>query len=206
ILAFSGVYLGEHSETIKRTPVALEDIQRLQRLCRQMDDEPRWIIALLSDTGLRLSEALGLTTDEVHLHAAIPYIEIKPQPWRRLKTKSSERKVPLVGEALWALRQASKATDGQMIFPKYCTPTTCKSNSASAALNKWLKSKTAGADHVVLHSFRHSLRDRLRAVECPTDIIDSIGGWSKPGVGEGYGSGYSTDVLHKWMAKIVLKT
>jgi len=171
-----------------------------------MDDEPRWIIALLSDTGLRLSEALGLTTDEVHLNAAIPYIEIKPQPWRRLKTKSSERKVPLVGEALWALRQASKATDGPMIFPKYCTPTTCKSNSASAALNKWLKSKGTGADHVVLHSFRHSLRDRLRAVECPTDIIDSIGGWSKPGVGEGYGSGYSTDVLHKWMVKIVLKT
>ena len=206
ILAFSGVYLGEHSETIKRNPVALEDIQRLQRLCRQMDDEPRWIIALLSDTGLRLSEALGLTTDEVHLNAAIPYIEIKPQPWRRLKTKSSERKVPLVGEALWALRQASKATDGPMIFPKYCTPTTCKSNSASAALNKWLKSKAARADHVVLHSFRHSLRDRLRAVECPTDIIDSIGGWSKPGVGEGYGTGYSTDVLHKWMVKIVLKT
>lgn len=114
--------------------------------------------------------------------------------------------MPLVGEALWALRQASKATDRPMIFPKYCTPTTCKSNSASAALNKWLKFKGADADHVVLHSFRHSLRDRLRAVECPTDIIDSIGGWSKPGVGEGYGAGYNTDVLHKWIAKIVLKT
>jgi integrase len=205
-LAFSGVYLGEDVEVPKRMPVAVEDIKRIQRLCRQMDDEPRWAIALLSDTGLRLSEALGLTTDEIHLNATIPYIEIKRQLWRRLKTKSSERKVPLVGEALWALKQASKATDGPMIFPKYCTPTTCKSNSASAALNKWLKSKGTGADQIVLHSFRHSLRDRLRAVECPTDIIDTIGGWSKPGVGEGYGAGYSTDVLHKWMAKIVLKT
>ena len=89
-------------------PVAVEDIKRIQRLCRQMDDEPRWAIALLSDTGLRLSEALGLTTDEIHLNATIPYIEIKRQLWRRLKTKSSERKVPLVGEALWALKQASK--------------------------------------------------------------------------------------------------
>ena len=203
-LAFSGVYLGEHIETIKRMPVAVEDIKWLQRLCRQMDDEPRWAIALLSDTGLRLSEALGLTKDEVHLNAAIPYIEIKPQPWRRLKTKSSERTVPVVGEALWALRQASQATGGPLMFPKYCTTTTCKANSASAALNKWLKSKATGADQIVLHSFRHSLRDRLRAIECPTDIIDSIGGWSKPGVGEGYGSGYSTDVLHKWMSKIVL--
>ena len=29
----------------------------------------------------------------------------------------------------------------------------------------------------VIHSFRHSMRDRLREVECPSDIIDQIGGW-----------------------------
>ena len=161
---------------------------------------------MLSDTGLRLSEALGLTTDEIYLNATIPYIEIKRQLWRRLKTKSSERKIPLVGEAIWALKQASKATDGPMISPKYCTPTTCKSNSASAALNKWLKSKGTVADQIVLHSFRHSLMDRLRAVECPTDIIDTIGGWSKPGVGEGYGAGYSTYLVPQWMATLGLKT
>ena len=34
--------------------------------------------------------------------------------------------------------------------------------------------------------FRHSLRDRLRAVECPADIIDQIGGWSTSGVGQQY--------------------
>ena len=35
----------------------------------------------------------------------------------------------------------------------------------------------------VTHSFRHSLRDRLRAVQCPSDMIDQIGGWSTAGVG-----------------------
>ena len=34
------------------------------------------------------------------------------------------------------------------------------------------------------HSFRHSMRDRLRAVECPSDIIDQIGGWLTSGVWE----------------------
>ena len=86
-LAFSGVYLGEHIETIERTPVAVEDIKWVQRLCRQMDDEPRWAIAMLSVIGLRLSEALGLTKEEVHLNVEITYIEIKPQPWRHLNTK-----------------------------------------------------------------------------------------------------------------------
>ena len=201
-IAFSGVYLGEDVGTVKRKPVALEDIRTLQSLCLQANDEPRWIIALLSDTGLRLSEALGLTKEDIHLTTTSPYVDIRPQPWRRLKTRNSERQVPVVGQALWALQQADEATIGSFIFPKYCTHTTCKANSASAALNKWLSSRLQGADHVVLHSFRHSLRDRLRAVECPSDIIDSIGGWSKSGVGEGYGDGHQIEVLHKWMTRI----
>jgi hypothetical protein len=54
-------------------------------------------------------------------------------------------------------------------------------------------------DNCVIHSFRHSLRDRLRAVECPSDIVDAIGGWKTSGVGHGYGNGYPLAVLEKWM-------
>jgi len=48
------------------------------------------------------------------------------------------------------------------------------------------------------------MRDRLRAVECPADIVDAIGGWTTQGVGHGYGSGYPLDVKHRWMAKVAL--
>ena len=65
--------------------------------------------------------------------------------------------------------------DSSYAFPRYCDGQTCNANSASAALNKWMKT-TIGGDYVV-HGLRHSLRDRLRAVECPLDIIDEIGGW-----------------------------
>ena len=54
----------------------------------------------------------------------------------------------------------------------------------------------------VRHSFRHSMRDRLRAVECPSDMINQIGGWATAGVGQSYGKGYNLDVLAKWMMKI----
>ena len=50
-----------------------------------------------------------------------------------------------------------------------------------------------------MHSFRHSMRDRLRAVECLSDVIDQIGGWATEGVGQGYGAGYELDVSAKWM-------
>ena len=45
------------------------------------------------------------------------------------------------------------------------------------------------------------MRDRLRAVECPSDIVDQIGGWSRSSVGQNYGAGYQLPVLHKWLAK-----
>ena len=66
-----------------------------------------------------------------------------------------------------------------------------------AALNKWLKPRVN--EDAVVHGPRHFMRDRLRAVECPSDIIDQIGGWSSSTVGSSYGKGYELPVLAKWM-------
>ena len=41
------------------------------------------------------------------------------------------------------------------------------------------------------------------AGECPTDIIDQIGGWSRKGVGESYGRGYQVEQLWRWMVRAV---
>ena len=71
----------------------------------------------------------------------------------------------------------------------------------ATALNKWLK-QTIG-DGYVMHSFRHSIRDRLRAVNCPSEMIDQIGGWSKRSVGEDYGEGYSLDRCQCYLANAI---
>ena len=70
-------------------------------------------------------------------------------------------------------------------------------------LSQWQFKKllqTHAPDGCEIHSFRHSLRDRLRAVECPSDIVDAIGGWKTASVGHVYRDGYSLGVLGKWMA------
>ena len=46
------------------------------------------------------------------------------------------------------------------------------------------------------------MRDRLRAVECPKEIIDQIGGWSSGDVGESYGDGFDMRILHKWTSSL----
>ena len=152
--------------------------------CIQFDDEPRWLIALISDTGMRLAEACGLLSSDIILDTNIPHINLTEHPWRRLKTSSSTRSIPLVGASLWVAEQI-KAQETEFAFPKYCNREKCNANSASAALNKWLKPRLP--EGCVIHSFRHSLRDRLRAVECPSDVVDAIGGWTTEGIGQRYG-------------------
>ena len=73
--------------------IPVKAIKTVQSYCRQEDDEPRWLIALLSDSGMRLSEALGLAKEDIKLDEPIPYIRHIPHPWRRLKTRSSEKGV-----------------------------------------------------------------------------------------------------------------
>ena len=63
----------------------------MQSDCRNLDDDMRWLLALLSDTGMRLGEAVGLSTEDVCLDDEAPHINIIPHPWRRLKTRGSER-------------------------------------------------------------------------------------------------------------------
>ena len=77
-----------------------------------MNDYMRWLVALLSDTGMRLGEAVGLSVDDIRLDDETPHVNITPHPWRRLKTKGSEKCVPLVGQALWAASRAIEDASG----------------------------------------------------------------------------------------------
>ena len=182
----------------------MEGIRAVQLECHKIDDDMRWLIALISDTGMRLAEGTGLLKqDFIGLDTDLPYVRVTKHPWRNLKTASSDRMIPLVGEALWAARRISEAdTASNFAFPRYNRTSQTAANSASAALNKWLK------QHVpvgcTMHSFRHSMRDRLRAVQCPSDITDQIGGWTTDGVGQGYGSGYPMSVLNEWVEKALV--
>ena len=197
---FSGTYIPEDELKQKRSPIPMDALRQVQSNCRSLNDEPRWLIALISDTGMRLSEACGLLVSDIHLDTTTPYIALVEHPWRRLKTGSSKRQIPLVGSSLWAARQISHMSS-DFAFPKYCRTNKCNANSASAALNKWLKPRVPEA--CVIHSFRHSIRDRLRAVECPADIIDAIGGWTTEGIGHQYGEGHDLKVTYSWMKKLV---
>ena len=197
---FSKAYLPSIENEIRES-IPLEDIRVIQTESKKEDDELRWLLLLLSDSGMRLSEALGLSKDDINLNSNLPHVKLIPHKWRRLKTRNSERCIPLIGASLWASKKILEHQNNSIYaFPRYTSVDNCNANSASAALNKWLKSKLIN-DYVV-HGLRHSFRDRLRAIECPSEIIDQLGGWTLRSIGQGYGKGYELSVLSKWMNQI----
>lgn len=155
-----------------------------------LNEDARLVLYVVSDTGLRLSEAVNLQRHSIHLDAPIPYVEVLPDG-RRLKTEDSRREIPLVGMALAAMKLRP---DG---FPRYRD----KASSLSAAVNKFLGEHglRPTKDHTV-YSLRHSFKDRLVAAEAPDSLIDSLMGHrtGKPK----YGKGPSLELKLKFLQSI----
>ena len=180
---FANMHYGTGSEPVKRMPVPIDSIRLVQSECVKLDDDIRWLIALISNPGMRLALATGLRICDLHLEGGIPFVRLEEHVSTPLKTACSRRDIPLVGSALWAVQRATTKNDGPFLFPRYCSATKCKADYASNTLNKWMKPFVP--DGCVIHSFRHSLRDRLRACEYPSDIIDQIKGWATTSLSQG---------------------
>jgi integrase len=201
--AFANIYLPKKAEE-KRKPIPKHEIIQIQKTCLELADERRLLIAIISDTGMRLSEALGLVWSDVRLDHEYPHINLVEHPWRQLKTSGSKRLVPLVGVSLEAIKvMHQQGFSTKFLFPSYTSAIKCNGNSASAALNKWLKQYTGQG---VIHSFRHSFRDRLREAEVDVELTDQLGGWASSTIGQSYGSGHTLKQKYNAMQRIVLNT
>ncbi|GJH23800.1 site-specific integrase [Caballeronia novacaledonica] len=166
-------------------------------------DQVRCILTLVAETGARLAEITGLAAADVHPKASVPYLELKTHPWRSLKTQGSARRVPLTPLAMETVKAALKLANGSpFLFPNYASEEGCKSDSASATLVQWVRSRE-GLKGTKLgnHSLRHGMEDLLRAAGCPDSARDQITGHATPGMGAKYGEGYPLAQLAEWLTK-----
>ena len=95
-----GMYFDRSAGVSKRFPIRIDDILKVQHLCRTTVDDLRWLVALISDSGMRLAEGAGLLKIDIILDADTPHISLKPHLWRPIKTSVSQRNIPLVGASL----------------------------------------------------------------------------------------------------------
>lgn len=193
----------EGKDKTKRVSFTDDQLKAIYAQCRAHDDDLRWLVALMIDTGPRIAEVAGMALSDLMLDHPVPHIVIQEHPWRSLKNQGSNRKVPLVGASLWAARRVVEtAKEGQKFaFPRYTTDKECRATSASGAVNKFIRlTVTDGTSH----SFRHALADRLRNVGCPKDVRYSIDGHAAQDVGDTYGDGHGLEIKQRWLAKVGL--
>ena len=187
----------EGADAFKRRPFTNEQLKWGYDKALSSGSTIKLLMPLLGETGCRLAEIVRLRLEDINWDNDL--IHIRPNSARRLKNKTSERVLPLVGYARTAMVQAMSQADDEWLFPQYIKSGHCYATHASNAVNKWLKKDFVG---VTAHCLRHTFRDRLRAVECPSDMIDQIGGWrSVDGVGTRYGEGYGLGQLRVWLAR-----
>mgnify|MGYP000150306525 CR=1 FL=1 len=151
----------------KRDPLPPKVLKAVRaRVLSRADAKLALIWRLIEGTGCRIAEVTGLRVEDVEVVGNLPHIRIEPHELRRLKTDSSRRIVPLVGDALEAAEEALEfARGGAMLFPSYGRPR--GSDAASAALMKHVRAVTPDSKHVV-HSLRHNMKDALILAEVPS--------------------------------------
>jgi integrase len=200
---------GLHEDSVERPPFTNDELETIAFQCTILNDDIRHIVGLMIDLGCRIAEAVGLKIADIDLTADTPFVHFKRHQGRSLKTDNSERKVPLVGMSLWAARQAiaaSKDHNSEYLFPRYFDAALgkVKGTHASNTVNKWLRSITG--TEKTSHSFRHSMRDRLRDAGVAQEMQEVIGGWASRTVGQQYGAGYKLKLLKEALEMVAINT
>ena len=194
---FAGTRIaGQHREEEQRIayePKFIQDRLLAPGALAGMNAEARHVIYLLTETGLRLSEAVNLSRDTIRLDCDMPHVLVRPDG-RRLKAAGSRREIPLVAVALEAMKLNR---DG---FPRYRD----KSASLSATIGKFLEeNKLRPTGEETAYSLRHSFEDRLNAVEAPENMVALLMGHKlkRPK----YGSGLALDHVQSWLNRIAFR-
>lgn len=157
-------------------------------------DEAKYILFAIADTGCRPSEIVGLRPEDIKLDAKIPHIKIRPYDGHELKTRESERDIPLVGCALWAFTHCPTG------FPHYRhMKNGATSFSATMMAHLRRKNLIPTKDHTI-YSLRHSFQDRLTNLGVVERIDKELMGHTLNRVE--YGEGGSLEKKQEWLLKM----
>ncbi len=157
-----------------------------------LNTEARGILLGMINTGYRPSEGAELRQEDIRLDTTIPHISINGR-YRKLKTRQSERLIPVVGVSLEAFKTCR---DG---FPRYRD-----SASLTAIVNKYLRENglRESPGHT-LYGLRHSFEDCLLAAGVDERIRRDLMG-HKLANRERYGAGARLEQLHEILASVAL--
>ena len=186
-----------------RPPLDEEDMAKLKYVM-ETDDDLGAIWLTLRDTGTRPKEAVNLRVRDFDQEGRT--IWIRPHKGHALKTKNSEREIPIPDQLvkrLTVLTDEAPDDKDAPLFPRYGREgghTAC-----SAALMKRLRSVLSDKSKAV-YGLRHRMKDALRDTDCPESLQREIMGHSGQSTADDYGRGSSIDRKRKALEKVWERT
>ncbi|SEL70302.1 hypothetical protein SAMN04515666_1055 [Bosea lupini] len=214
---------GDDNEGGDREPFSSDDLKRIfvdgpvhrqgKRQTGGRGEAQYWLPLLALFTGARLSELGQLRVCDVQADdGGIAFISIGTSGGRKVKTKTSIRKVPIHPElklmgflAYVELRRGEGGAEATL-WPLLRS---AEGRAHTAAWSQWWgnyqgRKPISIADRAkVFHSFRHLFKDMCRDAGLSEDVHDALTGHAVGrNVGRGYGSGHSVSRLFAEMSKV----
>lgn len=159
---FARVKLKEEVE-LSRIPFSTQQIKKILEPCSLsfLHSDFQLLTELLVNTGMRPVEAIGLELNDVFLDCPVPYVHVRRNSTRGLKTDYSERQLPLLGVSL----SAAKRLLNQNGWSKRLG----KNMYATTVINRHLRAQClVTGPNQSLYSLRHWFQDQLTK----RDVID----------------------------------
>jgi integrase len=139
----------------------------------------------------RLEELGQLRVSDVREEDGVPYLAIEPGDGKRVKTKSSRRRVPLHPELVnlgFLDFKAKQETSGEVrLFPELKGTRFSLTAAWSKYWGRHARSLGITDPRKVMHSFRHGWKTAARSV-MSEELHDAITGHSNGSVGRAYGN------------------
>ncbi len=183
----------------------------------RLDDYKFWLPLLGLYTGCRLSELCQLQIKDVRREDGVWVLSINASDDKRLKTRESERSVPLHHALLTAgflefveTRRAATGDERAPLFDKLTThPTLASSHTATKWFLGHSKQDTGylglcdlGPDHLTFHGLRHTFIQQFRRQKLDMLIVKALVGHADKSTTGGYGDVYPARVLKEEIDKI----
>jgi hypothetical protein len=178
-------------------PLNINEIKKIIGITKEEKSLFSIIIGCILNTGVSLNELICINRNEINLNQFNPYILIRSNDIRKINNIYKKRIIPLVGVSFESMDKLLRLSTNAYPFYNFLGSNfTIK--KIESKINFRIKKIT---DNKSLKSFKISLIERLKKINCPEEIISEILGLKKRSIF--YKNEISIEMKYSWLNQII---
>ncbi len=174
-----------------------EELIRIKDFCKRENSLISCIMGIMFETGCSYSEIIGLESEDVDINKYNPYLVIRSNSIRQIKNIYKRRIIPLVGISLNKIQTIYTINNKGYLFKDYSNAIELLKFKFEKKLNNKLKTLSNGKTSI---SFKYSIIERLKSINCPESVICDLIGMAKRK--SFYSNEVTLDIKSSWMDQI----